>query len=105
MKSKLRLESELRGKGRQVGRGQSKTMKACKILEYQKIKVRSCMVRDIPGDLRICLPMQGMWVQSLVRELRSHMRQNNQGPVLQLLSLRAAMKHRTCCGQHCQVSK
>ena len=23
--------------------------------------------------LRICLPMQGMWVQSLVRELRFHM--------------------------------
>ena len=23
--------------------------------------------------LRICLPMQGTWVQSLVRELRSHM--------------------------------
>ena len=34
MKSKLSLESELRGKGRQVGRGQSKTTKACKILEY-----------------------------------------------------------------------
>ena len=27
--------------------------------------------------LRICLPMQGMQVQSLVRELRSHMRWNN----------------------------
>ena len=28
-------------------------------------------------QLRICLPMQGMQVRSLVRELRSHMRWSN----------------------------
>lgn len=56
MKSKLSLESELRWKGRQVGRGQSKTMKSCKILAYWKMKVKSSMVRDFPGDLRLYLP-------------------------------------------------
>jgi len=27
--------------------------------------------------VRICLPMQGTWVRSLVKELRSHMLQGN----------------------------
>ena len=52
--------------------------------------------------LRICLPMQGMWVQSLVRVLRSHMPWGNKArafwslcattrePALQLESLQAA---------------
>lgn len=56
MKSKLSLESELRRKGRKVGRGQSKTMKSCKILAYWKMKVKSSVVRDFPGDLRLYLP-------------------------------------------------
>ena len=34
--------------------------------------------------LRICLAMQRTWVQSFVRELRSHMPWNNQTCVLQL---------------------
>ena len=35
------------------------------------------MGRDVPVvQLRFCLPMQGVWVQSLVEELRSHMPHN-----------------------------
>ena len=37
--------------------------------------------------LRICLPMQGMQVQALVRELRSHMPWSNWARVPRLLSL------------------
>ena len=29
----------------------------------------------VSGYLRLCLPLQGVWVQSLVRELRFHMPQ------------------------------
>ena len=33
---------------------------------------------DFPGGpvVRLCLPMQGLWVRSLVEELRSHMPHN-----------------------------
>ena len=34
--------------------------------------------------LRICLTIQGMWVQSLVRELKSHMPWSNRAHVPQL---------------------
>ena len=34
--------------------------------------------------LRICVPMQEMWVQSLAKELRSHMPWSNQGNAQQL---------------------
>ena len=42
--------------------------------------------------LRICLPMQGTWVWSLVRELRSHMPQGNKACVQQPRSLQAATR-------------
>jgi len=40
--------------------------------------------------LRICLPIQGTWVQSLVREIRAHTLQGNQTLVPQPLSPWAA---------------
>ena len=42
--------------------------------------------------LRDCLPMQGTQVQSLVRELRSHLLQSNSAHVPQLLSLSTAKR-------------
>ena len=44
--------------------------------------------------LRICLRMQGMWVRSLVGELRSHMLQGNLAHVPQLLSPRATTREK-----------
>ena len=38
--------------------------------DHKKVRLRTSLVVQW---LRILLPMQGMWVQSLVRELRSHM--------------------------------
>ena len=45
--------------------------------------------------LRICLAMQRTWVQSFVRELRSHMPWNNQTYVLQLKSPRITTREST----------
>ena len=47
---------------------------------------RDAPIRDLPVVqwLRICLAMQGAWVQSLVGELRSY--------TLQLLNMHATMK-------------
>ena len=47
--------------------------------------------------LRIRLPMQGTWVQSLVRELRSHMPQGNRGRILQLLNLYTTTRETVSC--------
>ena len=47
--------------------------------------------------LRICLPKQGTWVQSLVRELRSHMPWGSYVYELQPEQAHAAMK--TQCSQ------
>ena len=46
--------------------------------------------------LRICLAMQGMWVWSLVRELRYHMSRSNQACTLPLLSPNATAREFTC---------
>ena len=45
--------------------------------------------------LRICPAMQGTWVQSFVRELRSHTPWNNQTCVLQLKSPRTTAREST----------
>ena len=43
-----------------------------------KLNVKSILGTSLVVQwLRICLPMQEMWVRSLVRELRSHMPQSN----------------------------
>ena len=39
---------------------------------YQKKKIQQEGTSLVVQWLRICLVMQGMWVRSLVRELRSH---------------------------------
>ena len=44
-------------------------------------------VWDFPRGLRICLPMQGKWVQSLVGELRSHMLVEQWGPCAATIEL------------------
>ena len=46
--------------------------------------------------LRIHLGMKGLWDQSLVRELRSHMHPSNEALELQLLSLHATTKDPAC---------
>ena len=48
--------------------------------------------------LRICLAMQGSWVRSLVRELRTHMLWDNQAHRIQ--NLPAARKDPTCATQN-----
>ena len=57
--------------------------------------------------LRISLPMQGTWVRSLVRELRSHMPQDDEACEAQEKILNDATKipHATTKTQHSQVNK
>ena len=55
------------------GNGETKAEILEDSLENVKQKKRSQEMSLVVQCLRICLAMQGTWVQSLVRELRSHM--------------------------------
>ena len=70
----------------------NKEMKA-KIRGYFSIKNKSGTSLVVQW-LRIHLPIQGMWVQMLVRELRFHMQWGNQAHTLQLLNLHATATQR-----------
>ena len=50
------------------------------------------------------LAMQGAWIQSLVRELRSNMLLSNQASTRQLLSLSTITRESVCCNERSQCS-
>ena len=79
------------------GNGETKAEILEDSLENVKQKKRSQEMSLVVQCLRICLAMQGTWVQSLVRELRSHMPWRSRAHKPQLLSLHATTK--TQCSQ------
>ena len=62
------------------------------LLQYSQTNLKITGASLVVQWLRICLPMQGTWVWSLIRELRSHMLWGNQACELQLPSLYATNK-------------
>jgi len=55
------------------------------------LKILNIEISLVVQWLRIHLAMQGTWVRSLIRELRSHRPQNNEAQLPQLLSPKATI--------------